>query len=70
MKIVLDNRIRIKVKDLNKNLIRRIKEKFIHSNPDFFKKQALGFYTGNVERNITTYQYENEKTELSLPHHR
>ncbi|MHA1755522.1 MAG: DEAD/DEAH box helicase [Promethearchaeota archaeon] len=58
IKIIVDNKIRIPLKDLNTYLIEEIKNNFTYPDPMYFKKKALGFRV----RNPLIYNFKiNEK---------
>lgn len=46
-------------------IVRVFKALFDHANPDFAKKQRLGFFTGNIPRRIQSYEIEGDT--LILP---
>jgi superfamily II DNA or RNA helicase len=67
--IVVNNRIRIRKDTVPEDAIRSLQQEFEHSNPEFFKRKALGFYLGNTPKEIKTWTEEHAIGEhwLSLP---
>jgi len=67
--IVIDNRIRIRKENVPEDAIRSLKQEFEHSNPDYFKRKALGFYVGNLSKTVKTWTEEDHVGQhwLSLP---
>lgn len=67
MKVILDNRIRFKTASVPKSILRAIKEKFQYPNPEFFKRQAMGYWTGGTPRIIATWSLEAHGEWFTIP---
>lgn len=67
MKVILDNRIRFKTEAIPKAVLRAIKDEFSYNNPEFFKRQAMGYYTGGTPRIIVTWNLEARGKWFTLP---
>lgn len=65
LKIIVDNRIRFNKNDIDRELLRAIRENFIHRNPEYYKAKSLGFSTWNIPQVISTYTQV--KDEIQLP---
>jgi superfamily II DNA or RNA helicase len=67
LRITADSFLRISRDDLRsaRVTIRDLRDAFEYDNPDFFKKQRLGFYTGDVDRKFSLI--ETDSTEIRLP---
>ena len=67
LKVTVDARLRLEkraVKDAGLTL-REVREIFEYDNPDFWKKQRMGYWTGDTPRKIGLV--ESNETELLLP---
>ena len=53
MKIKVDSQIRIK--NPNKDIIDYCKKELTIKNPEIQRKQAMGFWTGNLPKDIKMY---------------
>lgn len=58
LNITLDNNITLDSTRLPTEILKRLKDKYRHHNPEFHKKQALGFSTWNEPRHISTFEYK------------
>ena len=67
MLVTLDNRIRLPKTGLPPVLWKKIKKEFKYANPDYFKKQNMGFWVGDVQRYIATFKLEDGGKTLTLP---
>jgi superfamily II DNA or RNA helicase len=72
MIVKIDSRIRFSIEGhkshkLTKALLKDIKEQFTYNNPEFFKKQSMGFSTWNTPRTIATYILDKKGQVLTLP---
>lgn len=56
VQIVIDNRVRVDVTDLEDSVIAELKESFEHSNPQFHKLARLGLPTYTEKRIIKTWK--------------
>ena len=56
---------RLHIKNYTKDMLEWAKEKLIFNNPKYIKAEALGKWTGNIERHI--YMYEIRNNVLVLP---
>jgi superfamily II DNA or RNA helicase len=65
--IVVDSHIRVARADLKAAGVspKDLRDAFSYDNPDFWKKERMGFFTGNVERTFSLV--EADPTELRLP---
>ena len=62
MKIKVDSKITIQ--DINKKVLEYCNKELFFPNPDVQKKKAMGFWTGNLQKNIKLYTKNgNELTE-------
>ncbi len=52
--VIVDSRIRLPP-GLPTSLVDELRAAFCHSNPDFFKKERLGIYTGNISKVVETW---------------
>lgn len=59
-------RSRLEVRGADADLSKELKKACTHSNPDFYKKKAMGMYTGNVPRQLMTW-HEGADGVLLLP---
>lgn len=64
MRFLCENKIRIK--DADAGAIKWIKENLVMANPDFYKREALGKWTGNLHEYI--YLYERAGADYYVPH--
>lgn len=63
--IDVDSRLRLLARDLSDDTLEEITDAFTHRNPEFYKKQAMGFWVGDMVDEICTWDvYDGE---LSLP---
>lgn len=62
----LDTHVRIDRAELERTKVRLadLKEAFAYPNPDFFKKERMGFFTGGVSRKLTLM--ESDEREIRL----
>lgn len=56
VRITIDNRVRVDVTGLDDQVIAELKESFEHSNPEFHKRQAMGFSVWNTPPKIKTWR--------------
>lgn len=65
--IIVDTHLRVRRDDLRaaKLSVRDLRDAFSYDNPDFFKKQRMGFYTGETDRTFSLV--EATKDEVLLP---
>lgn len=63
MEIMIDSKIRIK--NYTPTIEKWCKENLVLDNPEFYKKERMGKWTGNIPKNI--YLYEKMDDELLLP---
>lgn len=54
----LDRSLVISLDELPNTVVTRLKREFTKSNPKFFKTQAMGFYVGNIPREIKSWEVE------------
>ena len=64
MKIVLSNIIEIQ--DPTKEVLDYCKKELTFNNPDYIKKQRMGFWTGKTPKNISLYDKWNDKLYLPI----
>jgi len=57
--IRIDNRVRVDTTGLEDVVTNALKESFDHSNPEFHKRQHMGFATWNIPREIRTWNESN-----------
>lgn len=55
----------IRIRDPDENTVYWCKKNLVVPNPDYAKKQRMGFWTGNTPRDL--YLYEKDGTDLILP---
>lgn len=55
-RLIIDNRIRVRLDRLTPELIKALKKKFTYKNPEFGYKTSLGIPTWNVPREIKTFR--------------
>jgi len=67
MQVIVDNRIRLETSGMPREAVKAIKDEFRHNNPEYFRKRAIGIYTGNIQRTIGTYKLEEGGKLLTLP---
>jgi superfamily II DNA or RNA helicase len=60
VRIRIDNRVRVDVTHLDEAVIAELKEAFEHSNPEFHKRQAMGFATWSTPRKIKTWKLDDD----------
>lgn len=64
MKIILSNIIEIR--DPTKEILDYCKKELVFSNPDYIKKQRMGFWTGKTPKRISLYDYYEDNIYLPI----
>lgn len=65
MKVIVDTHVVIRIDDVPPVAVRELKQMFTHRNPKHFNATRMGFWTGNIEEEIKTY--EADGSHLLLP---
>lgn len=65
MKITIDDRIRFDKTLISREVFREIRDTFSHKNPEYYKKQGMGYGVKDLTPMITTYKVKGK--EMSLP---
>lgn len=67
VEVVVDNRLRMNANTLGESCCKEIIEAFTRKNPEYYKKQAMGFWVGEMLPTISTVEMDVDSHELSLP---
>ncbi len=62
--VVIDSRLRLKWKDLPKDMFKELKKSLTYKNPLYYKAQMMGFGTKGVPQSLTSYDIV--KDEMSI----
>lgn len=59
VEIVVDNRVRLPLEQLDSSVASRIRSAFDHRNPKYFRMRKMGFYPKGEPRVVSTWQEDN-----------
>lgn len=66
LEVIVDSRLRFNPTTLDPKCVKSIVEAFTYRNPEYYKKQAMGFWVGEMDDTIVTYT-AHDNGELSVP---
>jgi len=66
MNIKVSNRVYLDKAHLSTSVFQQIKKACTVSNPEFFKKRAMGYWVGNVPQHIRTYTDDEKQISVAL----
>lgn len=58
IRTALDTHLILHMEDLGLRIVDDLTDMFTRGNPDFFKKQRMGFYTGGIPKQIKSFRIE------------
>lgn len=65
LQVIVDSRLRFSASALSAECQQELCEAFTHKNPEFYKKQSMGFSTWKLSETVQTWRQERD--EFSLP---
>jgi superfamily II DNA or RNA helicase len=54
----IDTHLVLRVEDMPSEMIFKLQEEYTKGNPEFYKKRAMGMWTGNIPRKLESWQRE------------
>ena len=58
VRAVLDTHLRLNLDDLGSGTAAALRARYTHDNPEFFKKRAMGVWTGDIDPKIRSWRIE------------
>lgn len=65
--IIMDECLNLRVSDLSKEELKKLKSEFAFKNPEYFKVRAMGFSTQGLSPNIILWEEKNKGKLISFP---